>query len=123
MLKRSVRRSGPKPGALAVVLLVIGVVIGGPAVWMWWQIRPPTPQGDAVTVTVNPGSGTAQIGSVLESANVIGSAWAFEVYIAASGASGFKAGQYTMHEDMGVKAAVEQLQKGGTPIVVQTVEL
>ena len=86
MLKRSVRRSRPKPGALAVVLLVIGVVIGGPAVWMWWQIDPPTPQGDAVTVTVNPGSGTAQIGSVLESANVIGSAWAFEVYIAASGA-------------------------------------
>lgn len=123
MLKRSVRRSRPKPGALAVVLLVIGVVIGGPAVWMWWQIDPPTPQGDAVTVTVNPGSGTAQIGSVLESANVIGSAWAFEVYIAASGASGFKAGQYTMHEDMGVKAAVEQLQKGGTPIVVQTVKL
>ncbi|MGB2757826.1 MAG: endolytic transglycosylase MltG [Acidimicrobiia bacterium] len=122
-LNRSVRRTRPKPGALAIVLLILLFVIGGPATWMWWQIDPPTPQGEQVSVLVAPGSGTSEISSLLESKGVIGSAWAFEVYVAASGASGFKAGQYSMHENMGVKAAIAQLKRGGAPVVAPTVKL
>ncbi len=122
-LNRIVRKSRPKPGALAIVLLVLIVSIGGPAGWLWWQIDPPIPAGDEVSFVVPAGATTEQIASLLESNGVISSAWAFEVYVAASGSSRFQAGQYTMRQDIGVKEAIEKLNKGGVPVVAPTKKL
>lgn len=120
---RRARKGRPKPGALAIVLLLLVGVVGTPAGWMWWQLDPPTDPGPAATFIVEPGATSDEIATLLERNGVIGSAWAFKVYVAASGSRNFKAGQYTLATDIGVKPAIAALAKGGAPVAAPTKKL
>jgi UPF0755 protein len=105
--RRRRRRRWTVVAVLAV--LVLPFVIG--AAWFAWELYEPLGQGDAVTVTVQPGWSTRQIGDELASKDVIGSSLAFQVWFHLSGGSA-EAGTYALHERMGVKAATDALGRG-----------
>jgi len=95
--------------AVLAVLVLPFVVLAG---WFAWQLDPLGGQGAAVSVAIRPGWGTKEAGDALASKGVIGSSFAFQVWSKVSGAGSFQAGTYSLHEDMGVKAASDALGRG-----------
>ncbi len=93
---------------LALLVLPVVVVAG----WFVWQLDPPGGEGAAVTVAIQPGWGTREAGDALASKGVIGSSLAFQIWSKVSGGGSFQAGSYSLHQDMGVKAASDALGRG-----------
>jgi UPF0755 protein len=67
-----------------------------------------------VAVTIPKGEGVSGIADRLADRGVIGSSLAFSVYARLSGSTGFQAGSYRLHEDLGVRDAIDVLQRGPT---------
>lgn len=96
--------------ALTVLALPFLVAVG----WFWYQLDPPGGPGAAVTVRIPPGDGVSGIADRLERSGVIGSSLAFRIYVRMSGSSSFQAGAYELHRDLGVRAAIDALDRGPT---------
>jgi UPF0755 protein len=76
--------------------------------------------GDAVRVTIPQGSSLSQIADRLESAGVVDDAGFFQLRARLDGASGdLRPGSYELREDMTYVAALEALQEGVPPNIVQ----
>lgn len=95
-------------GVLAFVVVVV-LVAGG---WLWWQLDPPGGPGDEVTVDIVPGWGTREIADSLDSAGVVGSSLAFQMYVKLTDAGPFDAGKYRLRKQLGVRDAVSILDDG-----------
>jgi UPF0755 protein len=109
---RRARRRPSRRGRVLLVLAVLALPFVVAAVWFWWQLDPPGGTGRPVAVTIPSGSGVSDIGDRLAAKGVIGSSLAFGVYARVSGSESFQAGTYTMREDLGVRAAVDALERG-----------
>ena len=105
--RRRRRRRWLVLGVLAV--LVLPFVVG--AAWFAWELYEPLGQGDPVTVTIEGGWSTKQIGDELAAKDVVGSSLAFQAWFHLTGGSA-QAGTYALHERMGVKAATDALGRG-----------
>jgi UPF0755 protein len=96
-----------------VVFLVLIVAVGG-----WWvmkQVSPGSP-GEAITVTVPPGSTTAQISNLLEREGVITNATVFQYYVRWRDAGPFEAGIYDgMFKNSSMDDVVDRLKQGPLP--------
>lgn len=90
---------------LGILLLPIVVVAG----WFYFQLEPTGSPGASVTITVEDGWGTSDVASALADADVIGSATAFKVWAAVTGAGPFRPGTYTLQTNLGVRAAANAL--------------
>lgn len=109
------RRLRRVPQRRARVLLVLGILTVPLLValgWFWYQVDPPGEPGRRVTVRIPSGAGVSQIADRLESRGVIGSAFAFGIYVRLTDTQRFQAGEYRMHSDLGVQAAIETLNRG-----------
>jgi UPF0755 protein len=107
--------------AASFIIAGIMAIIGALLVYNYYlaQLSPfPAAQETAsssVRVEIAPGSSGKQIGQQLESAGVIKSGLAFELYIRQSGAGAkLQAGKYDFTPGAGVKAAVLQMVAGDT---------
>jgi UPF0755 protein len=95
---------------LAVLaVLVLPFVLG--AAWFAWELYEPGGDGAAVNVTVEQGWGGKEIGDALAAKDVVGSSLAFQLWFRISGGSA-QAGTYALREHMGVKDAVDALDRG-----------
>jgi UPF0755 protein len=97
---------------LVVVPLAVLLLAGG---WVWWQLDPPGKPGAAVQVEVTKGWGVPEIADELSSRGVIGSSFVFQAYSRLKDAGPFQAGTYPMRHDLGVRGAIDVLEKG--PVV------
>lgn len=95
--------------AVVAVLVLPFLLFAG---WFAWQLDPPGGEGAAVTVEIQPGWGAQEAGDALSSKGVIGSSLAFQIWSKVSGGSSFLPGTYSLHEDLGVKAASDALERG-----------
>jgi UPF0755 protein len=115
--RRTRRRTRRRTLAVA---LVIGGLVLVPLVaalgWFAWQLDPPGAPGAPVTLVVEPGWGAKQAGDALASSNVIGSAFAFQVWAKVNGTN-FQAGTYQLREDLGVRGAASALEAGPRAVV------
>jgi UPF0755 protein len=115
--RRAAKRGDPRRRrrrtiiALAIVLLpvLLLLVAGG---WFLYQLNPPGDPGKRISVNVPRRSGNADIGNLLEDEGVIGSSRAFQIFIGVTSSGPFDPGQYTMRENLGVRDAVDVLEKG-----------
>lgn len=97
---------------LIVVLLVVIGIIGHH--YFETAKEPLNPNSNKVIeVKVPIGSTTKQIGSILESKNVIKSGFVFDYYVKAKKYGQFKAGYYELKPSMTLKQIALKLQKGG----------
>ncbi|MCU1456070.1 MAG: hypothetical protein JWL73_162 [Actinomycetia bacterium] len=122
---RTARRRRRRRGRgfkVVLVLLILSLPFLGAFGWFVYQLDPPGSPGKQVAVTIKPGWGVGNIGDELARDHVIGSSLAFKLYAAATGSRHFEAGKYTLHEDLGVRPAIDVLKRG-PKIVVQTLAL
>jgi UPF0755 protein len=80
----------------------------------WWhvQIYPTGSPGAEITVTIPTGWGVRQIGDELQRRKVIGSSFAFDLYVRLDHDGPFDAGDYRLRNNLGVAAAVRTLEHG-----------
>jgi UPF0755 protein len=98
-------------GVVAFLVLLLGA--GG-----WWVLKQINPggRGPEVTVTVPPGSTTAQIANLLEREGVITNATVFQYYARWRDAGPFEAGIYDrLHESSSMGAVIDRLDEGPLP--------
>ncbi len=107
---------------VVLVLLILALPFLGAFAWFLYQLDPPGSPGKQVEVTIKPGLGVGDIGDVLARDHVIGSSLAFKLYAAATGNRHFEAGNYTLHEDLGVRPSIGVLKRGPKQ-VLQTLAL
>jgi peptidoglycan lytic transglycosylase G len=97
------------------VVLFFGLLF---AVGGWWVMNQvnPSDTGEAITVTVPPGSTTAQIANLLEREGVITNATVFQYYVKWQDAGPFEAGIYDqMHKRSSMGDVVDRLEAGPLP--------
>ncbi len=112
-------RGGPRWGRLAAVL-VVGVV-GLAVAWFLISLFQPFKGdgGERVGVNVPRGSSLEQIATLLEKEDVVSSSTFFQLRARLAGRSdGLKPGRYTLRKDMSFTAALDALEKGTSPNIV-----
>jgi UPF0755 protein len=114
------RGGGPRWGRLIVLVLLLAIV-GGVAWFANALFQPFKGEGgDTIRVTIPRGSSLSEIGDRLQQAGVIQNAGFFELRARLEGHSGdLRPGSYEMREDMSFAAALDTLQQGVPPNVVQ----
>ena len=108
-------RRGHRPRRRGRLLLVLGLLalpFVVAAAWFWYQLDPIGEPGRPVAVTIPKGEGVSGIGDRLARQDVIGSSLAFSVYARLSGSERFQAGRYSMRQDLGVRGAIDVLERG-----------
>jgi UPF0755 protein len=88
------------------------VLVGAGVGWFLWELNPPGSPGDKLVVNIADGTGTGEIGTILEENGVIGSARAYDIYTTLTRAGPFGPGRYTFRESQGVRDAVNVLKSG-----------
>jgi UPF0755 protein len=94
--------------AMPLVLVAIGTI------WFWWQLDPPGGPGATVQVRVDDGWSVTRIGNELADRDVIGSSTVWNIYTRMKDRKDFQAGTYTLRRNMGVRPAVERMERGPT---------
>ena len=93
-------------------MLILPFVLA--AGWFVWELNPPGDTGTPVTVVIEPGWGAQEAGDALQDAGVIGSSLAFQLWSKVSGGATFQAGTYSLTTTMGVRDALDALERGPT---------
>jgi UPF0755 protein len=115
-------RAHPLRRWIALVLLVLAVAV----VWFLFSLFQPFAGGGSGTIVVNipRGSGVSQIGDLLERRGVISSSFFFRARATLSGDRGkLESGTFRMKKDMSYGAALAELTKRKSAVVVQTVRV
>lgn len=116
---RDRRRTWAVAAVLAILILPFVLAAG----WFVWQLNPPGGPGDPVAVEIQPGWGTKEAGAALQDAGVIGSSLAFQVWAKVSGGASFQAGTYQLQQDLGVRDALDALERGPDPTAANDFKL
>jgi UPF0755 protein len=108
---RARRRVGSRVGVLIGLLLLAALIV---VVLMLFQPFG-SAQGDAVKITIPPGSSASQIGDQLARAGIVSSGSLFSLRATLAGKrSDLRSGHYTLHKDMTYGAAIDALSKRPT---------
>jgi len=102
-------------GRLAILLVILGVVAGGGAWWVYTRVQAPyRGAADAETfVDIPAGTGPIGIGARLVSAGVVQDAWTFRVAVLLSGrARELKAGEYRFDAPITALEVVDTIARG-----------
>jgi len=118
------RGRGTTMGLVVVVAVVAvaGFVLWRAVQWATERFDPPGEPGRAVVLELPPGSSTAGISEMLETAGVIPDATAYEWYVRLKGGPAFQAGEYTFFANSSVWEALEVL-RGGPARVAQAEQI
>jgi len=103
------------PYVLGALVLSGFIAFGLAAAWFQRNVNPAGEPGAEVSITVQPGMSTDEIGRLLEKEGVIGSASVFRYYVRLNGLGTVEAGDYTLRkrEDM---AQVVTVLEGGAKV-------
>ena len=115
-------RRGPHPRWGRLLALGVASLAVAAAAWFLLSLFQPFKggEGETVQVVVPKGSSLEQIGELLESRHVVSSSTFFQLRARIAGRSeGLKPGPYTLRRDMSFVAALDALEKGPPPNVVQ----
>jgi UPF0755 protein len=116
----SAQRKRRGPVRLIVLVVLVAIVLG--IAWFANALFQPFKGdgGEAVTVTIPQGSSLSQIADILEREGVVSNGGFFELRARLSGHSGdLRPGSYELRKDMSFAGALEALQQGVPPDVVQ----
>jgi UPF0755 protein len=114
------KRKHPRWGRLIALGVLLAIVVG--LAWFANALFQPFKGdgGDAVRVTIPQGSSLSQIADILEREGVVEDAGFFQLRARIAGHSGdLRPGSYELRKDMSFAAALEALQEGVPPNVVQ----
>lgn len=95
---------------LVVGFLLLPFILGG--AWLRYQLNSYGEAGKAVSIEIKQGSGTSEIGKILENNNVVRSGKAFSIYSKLARRGPYQAGQYEIKTKIGASEAASVLEKG-----------
>jgi UPF0755 protein len=106
-------RRGSRLLRVLLLVAVLGLIGAGlTAVWYERQVHPSGGPGAEVAIRIPDGSSTQEIASILATKGVISSPKVFRVYVKLKGASGFRAGDYTLRRHADFDDVIKALRKG-----------
>jgi len=97
---------------LVVCFIFLLILILAPIIWYNSSLSAVSTTNVPVAVTIEIGSGSNAIASILEQNNVIRSKLAFKLYVKLNGVEGLQAGNYELNKDMSVSEIIEILKTG-----------
>jgi UPF0755 protein len=108
--------AGPRrrrwPAVVATLALLVVLGLGAAGYWVSRQIDPPGAQGDRVAMVIPEGTGSADIGDLLEAEGVITNATIFSAYLKVKGSGDWLAGRYVLRENSSFDEAIAVLDAG-----------
>lgn len=107
--ERSRIRKRNKAVIIVVVLLLSPFLIGG--AWLWFQVNAFGSAGEGVKIEISSGTGTSEIGEILQENNIVRSGSAFAIYSRLKG-NIYQAGLYEMPKNISAGKAASILQEG-----------
>ena len=105
---------------IGVLIATIAIAFGAAAIWYNAQLASACPdcQQQFVGITINSGSGSAEIADLLQKEGLIKSSLAFCIYVKLNGAGGdLRAGAYEIEKSADVATIVKQLREGAKAAV------
>ena len=102
--------------AVLAVLLVLGVVAGGAALWVQRQLDPPGEPGEARQLVIPEGSTSDDIGKLLADEGIISSELVWSWYLRINGGGPFQAGTYELADNSAIADVIDTLDAGPAPI-------
>ena len=97
---------------IAVCLILLVILILTPVIWYNSSLKSVSKDSILVPITIEIGSGSEAIATVLEEKNVIRSKLAFKLYIKLNSVEGLQAGNYEFNKNMSVAEIIEILKTG-----------
>lgn len=97
---------------IAICLILLFILLLTPFIWYNSSLNAISNDNIPVEVTIEIGSGSNTIATVLEQNNVIRSKLAFKLYIKLNNIEGLQAGNYELNKNMNVKEIIEILKTG-----------
>lgn len=99
-----------------VLLLVLGLLAGGAAVWVQRQLDPPGAPGEAAAIVIPEGSTSDEIGKLLADEGIITSELVWDWYLRINGGGPFQAGTYELADNSAIADVIDVLEAGPAPI-------
>ena len=97
---------------LFLLILIALVSIGAGVAWSY-LLSPVDPKDDTpITVEIQNGTGSNQIGRVLKNKGLIRSTFMYKIYLKVNNIDGLKASKYTFNKTMSMEEIIEALKKG-----------
>ena len=106
---KSMKKSYKIISILLVLLLILSLTS---VIWYNSSLSAVSKENNPIQITIEIGSGSDTIASILEQNNVIRSKLAFKLYIKLNGVEGLQAGNYELNKNMSVTEIIEILQTG-----------
>jgi UPF0755 protein len=106
------RRFGRWLIALAVLVLLLLVALGGVGLWVRGQIDPSGPPGEEVAFEIPNGATTSAIADQLAESGIVTSGEVFRWYLRFNGGGSFEAGQYRLLQNSAMGDVVSALEAG-----------
>ncbi len=103
-----------------VLLLVLGVLAGGAAVWVQRQLDPPGAAGEPQPVVIPEGSTSDEIGKLLADEGIITSELVWDWYLRINGGGPFQAGTYELADNSAIADVINVLEEGPAPLEERT---
>ena len=97
---------------IGLVTILLFFLIVTPIIWYNSSLNAISTDSIPVDITIEIGSGSDLIASVLKEKNIIKSKLAFKLYIKLNNVEGLQAGDYTLNKNMSVYQIVEYLKTG-----------
>lgn len=96
--------------ATLVILLLIGII--GAIIFYVNMLTPVSQQSEEITVVIENGSTSSDIGKILKENDLIKNTFVFNIYTKLNSITDMKAGEYDLNKNMDVSQIVQQLQNG-----------
>lgn len=106
---KSMKKSYKIISILLVLLLILSLTS---VIWYNSSLSAVSKENNPIQITIEIGSGSDTIASILEQNNVIRSKLAFKLYIKLNGVEGLQAGNYELNKNMSVTEIIEILKTG-----------
>lgn len=97
---------------ILLICILLLILIFTPIIWYNSSLNPVSTEDVPVNITIEIGSGSDLIATILEENNIIKSKLAFKLYIKLNKVDGLQAGNYTLNKNMTVGQIIESLKTG-----------
>lgn len=97
---------------LKIILIFIAVLVLGVVIAYTSMFTKVSSSNEEIGIAIPIGTGTSGIADILKEKNIIKSKLGFKIYVKVNNIENFKAGEYSLRQNMSLKEITESLQNG-----------
>ena len=97
---------------VVIICILLIILIAASLIWYNSSLGPVAKENIPITVSIEIGSGSDTIATILKENDVIKSKFAFKLYIKLNNVDGLQAGNYELNKNMSIEEIIETLKTG-----------